>query len=104
MVSCIVTGVVSFCGALSSATKLVARGVKRVGVKALTFCGLTVGAAQISLAQSGPTIPDLGIDPSDYIAPTVVIVAAAAAVAIGYKFGWKALRLALGWAGRAFRG
>lgn len=101
MFGSIVCGVVSFCGALSRTVRSTVAGVQRVGVKVATFCVATIVTAKASFAQSGPTLPDIGIDVADYIPLASAAVAAIALVAVGYKIGWKVFFRGLGWIGRA---
>ncbi|MBA4016216.1 MAG: hypothetical protein C0483_03405 [Pirellula sp.] len=112
MFSHIVCGVVSFCRSLcvparaviqaAAAMLMLAVGfVAEYGARACAFAVVTLLAASSSFAQSGPTLPDLGIDPADYIPLASAAVAAIALVAIGYKIGWKVLFRGLGWIGRA---
>lgn len=101
MFGSIVAGVVSFCGTLSRTAVRCAVVVKDSACKAAAFVVGGFVTAKASFAQSGPTLPDLGIDPADYIPLASAAVAAIALVAIGYKIGWKVLFRGLGWIGRA---
>lgn len=58
-------------------------------------------AVSLPMFATEGAIPDIGINPTAYIAGAVAIVAVGAGIAIGYKFGWAAMKKVFSWAKRA---
>jgi hypothetical protein len=88
----LVLGVVAFCGSLCNSAKKVGHKAVALGLAAV---GMVVGVT--SEAKAVVTLPDTGIEVSEYIDAAVTGLASVAAAAIGGYVAYTILKRAIRW-------